>query len=191
VQQGIPCTEADGIAGGCTLTNAREAETQEADLYSKLVKRAGFNCDVSKYSPFDVAVPKHEVVEIACKNRTDGAVAVLGATDADSSTVYDCAHAQLAGYRCSFTSADAAIPTLTDDLKKLGKTSCVVNGQRFVADTVDHHGYIEVTCSDGNPGYIIDYVTSPAVTPHEATTCSFAKDILGGCTMPGNAPKKG
>jgi hypothetical protein len=184
----VGCAEADGIGGGCTFTNGREAQTEEASLYSKLAHNAGYPCDVSKYSPFEVNVPGHEVVELSCSNRPDGAVAVLPVAGGGSSVVYDCAHSQVAGYRCGFTNADAALPTLTADLKALGKTSCVVSAQRFVARTTANTGYVEVACADGNPGYIIEY-TAPAlspVKPTQAIPCVSAKDIEGGCTLPTN-----
>jgi len=186
--QVIGCDAAGGIGGGCTLTNGREAETQQAGLYTKLARGAGFACDVSKYSPFAVDVPGHEVVELACSNRPDGAVAIFPASSSEKANIYDCAHAELVGYRCSFTPADAALPHLTDELKTLGKTSgCVVSGERIVGATADHVGYIEVTCSDGTPGYMIAY-NLPSMSPKEARACSVAKDIAGGCTMPGNKP---
>jgi hypothetical protein len=184
--QAIGCDAAGGIGGGCTLTNAREAETQQAGLYTRLAQAAGFNCTVSKYSPFNVNVPGHEVVELACSNRPDGAVAIFPASSAEKAAVYDCAHSELEGYRCSFTPADAALPHLTDDLRKLGKTSCAVSGEKVVGTTAEQTGYIEVACADGNPGYMISYQL-PSMTPKEATACSISKEIAGGCTMPANA----
>ena len=50
----IKCAEAAFVGGGCTLTDAREAETQQAGLYSSLAKKAGFDCDVAKYAAFAV-----------------------------------------------------------------------------------------------------------------------------------------
>src|SRR5580698_2672581 len=128
----IGCDAAGGIGGGCTLTNTRDAETEQAGLYTKLARAAGFNCDVSKYSPFNVDVPGHEVVELACKDRSDGAVAIFPASSADKANIYDCAHAELVGYRCSFSTPDQAFGHVTDELKSLGKTSCAVSGERIV-----------------------------------------------------------
>ncbi len=183
--QAIGCDAAGGIGGGCTLTNSAVAETEQAGLYTKLAEAAGFNCSVSKYSPFNVNVPGHEVVELACSNRPDGAVAVFPANSSEKAAIYDCAHAELVGYRCSFTKADLALPHLTDDLRKLGKTSCAVSGERIVGTTAEQVGYIEVACADGNPGYMISYQL-PSMTPKEATACSISKEIAGGCAMPAN-----
>jgi hypothetical protein len=185
----IDCAVADGIGGGCTLTNSRAAETEQAGLYSKLAHNAGFACEVSKYGLIPANVPAgHEVVELACSNRPDGGVGVFAATAAEKSVVYNCAVSELVGYRCSFTKPDAAFPQLTNDLKALGKTTCVVSGERLVGTTPDKLGYIEVTCADGNPGYVISY-TLATMAPKEALTCSFAKDIAGGCQMPQNTKK--
>ena len=184
----VDCAQADGIGGGCTLTNSRAAETEQAGLYSKLAHAAGFPCDVSKYGLIPANVPGHEVVEIACSNRPDGAVGVFGASASDKAQIDNCAVSELAGYRCSFTKPDAAYPLLTNDLKTLGKTTCVVSGERLVGTTPDKLGYIEVSCADGNPGYVISY-TMPTMTPKEALTGTFAKDIAGGCQMPQNTKK--
>jgi hypothetical protein len=186
----IDCAVADNIGGGCTFTNSRQAQSDEVALYSKLAHNAGYNCDVSKYSPFDVSLPGREVVELACSNRPDGAVAVFPASSGAGAKaeVYDCAHSEVAGYRCGFTKADAALPTLTADLRTLNKTSCVVSGERFIARTTTNQGFIEVACSDGAPGYIIEYTSQP-LAPTRATPCVQAQEIEGGCTMPQNQKK--
>jgi len=182
----IDCTLADNIGGGCTLTNSRAAETEQAGLYTRLAQKAGFACDVSKYAPLPVEVPGHEVVELACSNRPDGAIAIFPANEAEKSQIDNCAVSELAGYRCSFSKPEAAFPQLTNDLKSLGKTSCVVSGERLVGTTAEHVGYVEVACADGDPGYIVAY-NLPSMTPKEATTCTFAKDLAGGCQLPANA----
>jgi hypothetical protein len=186
--EAVDCSIADGIGGGCTLTNARQAQTDEAGLYAKLAHNAGFACDVSKYSPFEVNMPGHEVVELACSNRPDGAVAVFPVSSASGgkAVIYDCAHSEVAGFRCGFTKADASLPSLTADLQKLGKTSCVVSGARFIARTTNNEGFIEVACADGAPGYIIQYTSQP-LAPTAALAClGEGKSIEGGCTLPTN-----
>nr|QQZ49800.1 hypothetical protein JKL49_23975 [Phenylobacterium glaciei] len=49
--QTYPCEKASMVMGGCELTDAKEAETAQAGLYTKLAKSAAFECDVSKYAP--------------------------------------------------------------------------------------------------------------------------------------------
>jgi hypothetical protein len=186
VKPAIDCAVADNIGGGCTLTNAREEETAQAGLYSKLAHAAGYACDVSRYAPFNVNLPGHEVVELSCGNRPDGAVAIFPASTAEKAQIYDCAHSEIAGYRCSFTKPDAALASLTADLNKLGKSSCVVSGTRFMAKTTDGQGFVEVACADGNPGFVISYTVGPPISPKEALGCAAAKGILGGCQMAEN-----
>lgn len=186
VKPAIDCTVADNIGGGCTLTNARQAETEQAGLYSKLAHAAGYACDVSRYAPFNVNVPGHEVVELACANRPDGAVAIFPASTTEKAQIYDCAHSEIAGYRCSFTKPEAAAPAMTADLNKLGKTSCVVSGSRFVGKTTDNVAYIEVSCADGNPGFMVSYGPGTPPAPKDALGCAAARDIAGGCQMPQN-----
>jgi hypothetical protein len=181
----IDCADADPIGGGCTLTNGHAAQTEQAGLYSRLAQAAGYNCVVSKYFPFPVNVPGHDVVELACSNRPDGAVAIFPASSSEKAVIYNCDLSELAGYRCTFTKPDASYPQLTDDLRKLGKTSCAVSGNRVIGTTADKLGYVEVACADGNPGYIVSFQMSD-MTPKEATACPFAKEIAGGCQMPEN-----
>ena len=115
-------------------------------------------------------------------------MAIFPANPSSPSQIYDCAHSELAGYRCSFSDPNASMASLTADLKKLGKTTCVVSSARFVGVTTDKTGYVEVGCADGNPGFMIEYATTP-VAPKSADGCAFARDILGGCKLPGNSKK--
>ncbi len=184
----IPCTEADAIAGGCKLTDSRQAKTEQAGLYTTLAKKAGFDCTVSGYAPLPVNAGGKEVVELSCSNRPDGAIGVFGATASDTSTVYDCAHAELKGFRCALTKADTTYPALTKDLRAAGKTSCTVSEARTVGVSPEQKGYIEVGCADGLQGYMIVYSMSP-ITAQSALICSEASGISNGCTLPGNTKK--
>ena len=184
----IDCANADFVNGGCTLTNSREQRTEQNALYTKLARKGGFECDVAKYGPFNSGPPNHEVVELACSNRTDGAIAIFPASGAEAAVFYDCAHSELVGFRCSFSKPDAAYPNLTNDLKALGKKSCVVASSRVVGVSADKHAFVEVGCSDGLPGFMIDYTMNP-LKPAAALTCTEAKGISGGCKLAGNVPK--
>jgi hypothetical protein len=178
----IECSKAEFVGGGCTLTDARAAQTEQAGLYTRLSKAAGFNCNVSKYAPLPGPAGR-DVVELKCDNRPDGAIGVFAAAAADS-VVYDCAHAQVAGYRCVLTKADSSL--LTADLKKLGKTSCEVKDSRLIGKTQKGTAFIEVNCSDGLAGYMVEYNVAPKMEATGATGCAFAKGIAGGCKLPGN-----
>lgn len=179
--QAIDCTTTDM----CKLTDTRQAKTEQAGLYTKLARKAGFECDVKAYAPFPSSNPSIDAVELTCNNRPDGGVGVFTAT---TNNVYDCAHADIQGYHCSNTPPEQVLPRLTNDLKKLGKTSCAVSGSRFVGTTADNHSFIEVACADGGQGYMIEYTKGPP-TPVNAIVCSQAGGIASGCTLKGNLKK--
>lgn len=178
--QTFPCEKAQGILGGCELTDSKQAETEQAGLYTKLSKAAGFDCTVSKYGPFPSPAGK-DVVEMACSNRPDGGVGIF-AGPGQKSTVVDCARAPLVGYRCSFSKPADAYKYITDDLKKMGKDSCQVSNIRIIGKTAKGTTYVETACADGLKGYVLEYTTDPTITPVSATGCAFTKD----CKLPGN-----
>ncbi len=182
----IDCAAAEGIGGGCTLTNARAAETQQAGLYSQLARKAGFNCDVTKYAPLPADVAGKEVVELVCSNRPDGAIAEFSVAAGGASEILDCAHSELVGFRCTFTPASAAYGNLTAELKSLGKTTCAVSNARAVGVTADKRGYVEVACADGLPGFMIQFSLSP-MSAKSVLPCSQAGGVAGGCRLPGNS----
>lgn len=177
----IDCANAPGGAE-CTLTDAREAKTEQAGLYSRLATKAGFPCTVEKYAMFPARVARQEVVELKCSDRPDGGVAIF---TADDGKVYNCIIAELQGYRCSFTPTAASVIKISADLKALGKGSCVVNDARVIGRTSNGDGFIEVSCADGLPGWVLNYGPN-ADTPKEVLSCKQAAGIDGGCKMPTN-----
>ncbi len=192
LQSTIDCVEADNIAGGCKMTDTRQAKTDQNNIYTKLSKKAGYNCDVSGYAPLPVSadVPPHsDVVELTCANRPDGAIGIFPASSSETAMIYDCAHSELEGYRCSMSKASAAYDKLTADLVAFGKKSCTVSNARAVGVTADKNGFTEVACSDGLQGYMIEYSIKP-LKMTSVIICSDAKGIAGGCNLPGNTGKK-
>lgn len=187
----IDCVDAEAIAGGCKMTDTRQAKTEQNQLYSRMAKAAGYNCEVSGYAPLPLTadIPAHsEVVEVTCSNRPDGAIAIFPATSSQKATIYDCAHSELEGYRCTLSKPAAAYSKLTEELSNFGKKSCTVSNARLVGVTAEGHGYNEVACADGLQGYMIEYTLKP-LAMKSVIVCSEAKGISGGCTLPGN--KKG
>lgn len=177
--QTYECAKAQGVMGGCTLTDTKEAVTEQNGLYTRLAKSAGFDCDVSKYAPFPGPAGK-DIVEMACSNRPDGGVGVFGGPN-DKPVVYDCARAPIAGYRCSFTKLDTnSYSAVTADLKKAGKDSCTVSNARIIGKSAKGTTYMEVACSDGLKGYVLEYTAD--LKPVEAIGCAFS----GQCKLPGN-----
>jgi len=182
----IDCAQAGFVGGGCTLSDAVAAQTEQAGLYTKLATKAGFDCKVEKYGMLPSNDPRKEIVELKCSNRPDGGIGIFTATN---NTVYDCITSEMNGYRCSFTKPDEAFPRLTADLKRLGKGSCTVSGARIIGQTATD-GYVEVACSDGLPGWVMAYplnVTAPAAK--EVLSCVQAKGVGGGCKLPTNKTK--
>ncbi|UTP39002.1 hypothetical protein M9M90_17520 [Phenylobacterium sp. LH3H17] len=173
------CAKATMVMGGCTLTDAKEAVTEQNGLYTKLAKAAKFDCEVSKYGPFPSSDGK-DVVELACSNRPDGAVGIFG--PGTKSQVVDCARAPIAGYRCSFTKPEGGYKLVTADLKKQGKTECEVSNTRVIGRTAKGTTYFEVACADGLKGYIIEYQPE-TLEPISVIGCAFSKD----CKLPGNS----
>jgi len=174
-----PCEKAQGIMGGCELTDVKQAETEQAGLYTKLAKKAGFNCDVSKYAPFPSPAGK-DIVELACSNRPDGGVGIF-AGPTETSQVVDCARAPIVGYRCSFSKPADAYKNLTDDLKKLGKADCQVSNMRIIGKTAKGTTMVETACADGLKGWVLEYTPNP-LSAVSVVGCAFSKD----CKLPGN-----
>jgi hypothetical protein len=178
--QTLDCASADHIGGGCTLTDTRAAKSEQAALYTRLSKAQGFDCDVESYANLPAQTAGQDVVEMVCKNGKPGGIGVFTAS---GGSVYDCSRALIAGYRCSLNKG-APTAGLTADLKKLGKGSCTVKESRLVGKAASGSTYVEVNCSDGLAGYMIEY-TNPTA-PKEAVGCAFAKGIAGGCKLTGN-----
>jgi len=173
----IECAKATQILGGCTLTDARQAQPEQASLYTRLVASAGAKCDVDKYALFP-AKPGEEVAELVCK---DGSGAILMSKAGQKSQVVDCGRAPVAGYKCSM-GTDKGLQNLTADLKKFNFNSCEVSDYRVVGKTDKGTTYVEVACADKLKGYVIEYQSAPSVSAIGAIGCAFA----GTCKLPTN-----
>jgi hypothetical protein len=184
LKETIDCAQASGIAGGCTMTDTRAALTQQNALYTGIAKKAGFNCDVSRYAPFPTSGGDNEIVELQCSNRVDGGVGVFPLRSG-TPKVYDCLRSQGQGFRCTFTKTDALLPKLSGQLQAMNKGSCVVNGARFFGAATDAD-FIEVACADGGPGWVIQYPKT-SEKPERVLNCAQAGALgAGGCQLPTN-----
>jgi hypothetical protein len=179
------CAMAAGIGGGCTLTDTRTAQLEARGRYSGLARKAGFNCDVAKYANFTVKDPTTDVVELQCANRPDGGVGVFPASG--PGRVLDCIRSRDEGYRCSLTKESDAYPLLLAQLKAKGELGCQVNGARAVGRTRAGHEFVEVSCSDGAPGWILDY--PPMADTPTLLNCGQFASVGDGCQLPDNAKK--
>jgi len=178
------CLKATNIGDGCKLTDTRQAQTQQTNLYSSLSRKAGFDCNVSKYADFPGSDANTEVVELACSNRPDGGVGFFPA-GAGQSRVLDCLRAEDEGYKCSFTPVTPLFAKLTEQLRAKGKTSCIVSNaaSHGYADAPGggKEDFIEVACADGGPGYVLHYGAT-GTAPIELLNCAQVKSS-GGCKL--------
>jgi hypothetical protein len=181
----IGCANADAIAGGCKLTDATVAATQEAGTYTKLAKASGFNCDVSKYHYLGIDdKTKSEVVELACTNRPDGGLAMFPA-DNNPGRVYDCVRAGALGQRCKLTDQAVLYPRYTDAIRAKGKSTCTVSNAHWLGRSTDKGtDFVETACADGLPGYVVEMNAQGQAL--ELLSCGQAKASGLQCSLPGN-----
>jgi hypothetical protein len=177
------CMKASNIGGGCTMTDTRQAQTDQIAVYTALAKKAGFDCNVSKYADFPAAADGSEVVELACSNRPDGGVGVFPAKG--QAHVWDCLRAETEGYKCSYSDYTGVYPKLSAVLKAKNKGSCVVNGARPYGRSTGME-LVEVSCADGGPGWVIEFAQN-ADTANDLLNCAQAATSGGGaCQLPTN-----
>ena len=175
----MSCAKAVGIGGGCKLSDTAGAATELAQAYSDTLKAAGVNCTVGKFSALPPKLGATDAVEVEC-GANPGAVVVVrdGKT-----TVFDCARAMPEGYGCGMAPKDSVNSALTAQLNAKGHVGCVVNGSRPLASA--NWAYMEVSCTDGEPGFMIRYPrTSNNVD--DVFTCAKATAVAGGCQLPTN-----
>jgi len=184
LEHAISCANAEGVLGGCKLTDATVSQTQEAATYTKLSKAAGFSCDVSKYRFIGMDSKNNEVVELACANRPDGGIAILP-SDNSVGHVLDCVKAGAIAQSCRLTDPALIYSRLSQDLVAKGKASCKVTNAKWLASTgPGKTDLIETACSDGLPGWVIELDASDRAT--DLLTCGQAKAAGAQCTLPGN-----
>ena len=182
----IPCAQAYEIGGGCTLTDTRQTETQQDSVYTGLARQAGFDCQVSKYGLFPQSDATKDIVELACGNRPDGGVGVFPAHGAPM--VYDCLRSQDEGFKCTYSPIEAVYPHLSDQLRALGKGSCVVSAGRPFARGDDGTDFVEVACADGGAGWVMVFPPA-AMKATELRNCTEVAKVEGGCQLPTNQRK--
>ena len=181
----IDCANARGLGGGCTLTDATKAESEESGTYTRLAAASGFKCEVVKYRYIGIdSKSNSEVVELQCGNRPDGAVALFPTDNKATAKFYDCVAAGALGETCKLSEPAAAYDKYTKALASKGKTTCKVSGAAWLAATTDGSNYVETACSDGLPGWVI--AQSPSGTTSDVMSCGQAKAAGVACKLPGN-----
>ncbi len=182
-KRAIDCSKAQGLGGGCKLTDTVVAETADIAAYTKLAAKAGYPCQVAKYRFIGTDKQNREVVEVACTNRPDGALALF-ADGAGKSEILDCVRAGSLAQECRLSSPSAVYGKYTAVLASKGKTSCKVSGARFIG-TNEKGDYIETACSDGLPGWVITLVPGTD-TATDLLACKQAAGTGLQCKLPGN-----
>jgi hypothetical protein len=184
----VDCANASGIGGGCKMTDTTKAQTEESGNYTSLAKAAGFNCSVSKYRFIGMITQptKSEVVELACSNRPDGAVAVFPADAGGKARVVDCVRAESLGEAaaCKLTSLTPIYEKYSAALAAKGRSSCKVSGTRYLGHSPEGTDYIETACADGNPGWVIEL--EPSDTVKTLLNCAQATAAGLTCKLPTN-----
>ena len=184
--EAIDCSKAQPIGGGCSLTVVDE--TAEAGIYTKLAQAAAYPCDVSKYRYLGKETKSNsEIVELACKNRPDGAIALFPISGGKSQ-VFDCVQGGSLGVTCQLTQPSAVYAKYTSMLVAQGKNQCKVSGAKYLASTTAGSDFIETACSDGLPGFVISVDHTSGATK-ELLTCGQATRSGAACTLPTNAEK--
>ena len=182
----IDCSKAQMVAGGCTLTNVEVAEEAEAATYTKLAKENGFPCDVSKYAFIGIdEASKSEVVELACSNRPDGAVALFPAATGAKGTFYDCVSSAAIGVACKLSQPSSTYTKYTAGLVSMNKNECKVSNAKWLAATPTKQDMIETACSDGLPGFVL-VVNRADGKVAELLTCGQLRGSGVSCTLPTN-----
>ena len=183
------CLQATSLAGGCTLTNAAAAIAEIQTRLGAAIRTAGATCSVDRFGEF---APREDsdfkATEVTCKDRPESLVVLQ--TDAKTS-VLNCARARAEGWSCGMSQSALAWPALSNDLARAtgvqkNYSDCEVNGSSgsYSLRSV----YVEVTCKDGAPGFMIQYPRGES-KPSEIYTCGQAVGIGGGCKMAANQPK--
>ena len=184
LEHAIPCADAEGILGGCKLTDATVAQTQEAATYTRLVKASGFDCTVAKYRFIGMDAKNNEVVELACANRPDGGVAVLP-SDNSAGHILDCVRVGSLGQTCRLTDPSLIYGRYTQALAAKGKATCKVTGAHWLGRYEQNHtDLIETACSDGLPGWVMEIDASDNAV--DLMSCGQARSAGAQCTLPGN-----
>jgi hypothetical protein len=187
VKQQVDCALAASFLGGCKLTDTTKAETAENAIYTDLAKKAGFKCQVNKYRLIGVMAGNTDVVELACADRPDGAVAAF-AEDASKSKIYDCVQVGELGQDCKLGSSLMPVyDKLSASLAAKGKGSCKVAGARYIGGAANGASFYETACSDGGLGWVIKTAGAGYVAD-TLIPCATATGDLA-CKLPTNIKK--
>ena len=185
----IDCARATGLAGGCTLTSATVTDAASIQRYTQLAAKAGYPCTITKFRAIGESNGR-DVVELACSNRPDGAVAVL--SDTGHSEIYDCVRAGALKQTCQLSSPSVVYAKYSAALAAKGRGSCKVSNARYLGQSKSTGGdVVETACSDGKPGWVAFF--GPGSTPRvdQLLSCHQSANDGNACQLPTNVSGNG
>ena len=179
----VECARATGIGGGCTLTSASAAQTQEITTYTGLAKQIGYPCAVKayhSYGPQD-AFGKRETVELACSDHPEGGFVLLPIDAGQKGDYFNCVRAETRTLKCALTTPEPTYAKISSEITAAGHSCQVVNA-RGVGLTPEGDDYIEVACT-GQPGQMLEYAPGIPEKIKTVLACAQASGIGGGCKL--------
>ncbi len=177
----IECARATSIAGGCNLTSASAAQTEANATYTKLAQQIGYPCNVKSYHSFGLDQKSgREVVELACSDHEDGAIAMVPVDTGQKGEYFNCVRAAAKGLKCALTPAQATYAKMSSQISSQGKT-CQVSNAQALGVLPTGEDVVEVVCSAGS-GFMVEYAAG-ADQIKTVTACAAAKGIGGGCKL--------
>ena len=185
----IDCGKAENIGGGCKMTDVTTAQTADSATYTKLAAKAGFPCNVKQYRFIGTDAQNREVVELACSDHPNGALAVFSETG--KSEIYDCVRAPaIGGQECKLSDKALVYPTYTQALAAKGRSTCKVSGAGYLGRTQSGTEFVETACADGAPGWVIGFKAG-TTTADEVLACRQAAGQGLPCKLPSNLAANG
>ncbi|MDY6924351.1 MAG: hypothetical protein SWI22_10385 [Pseudomonadota bacterium] len=171
-EQLYACAEADGIAGGCKLTDLSALRSSLSERRKAQLNSVGVSC--TSTSEIKIGQERgedgREVVEFGCAELPLGLIAYLPAEGNDDVLVQDCIAATLRGVVCQTTPVETVRAALTASLKA-GGTECAVTEFKSKGSLGEGVGdSVEVKCADGS-GYLAD-VPANRNAPSSARPCA-------------------
>lgn len=180
------CTLVASETFSCNLTEAEANRTwldQRLASLGQAVGAGGAQCEATRFQYFPIrAANDPRAIEVSCSNRPESAVLLTTPT---GQVAMSCARAWAEGFRCGLSEKETWVAAMNADLKMVEPdTGCQVSDMQPFGTTATDV-YMEVTCSDGGRGFLVQYARS-AARPARAVNCVLATQMGGGCRMPAN-----
>lgn len=182
--QTFDCLHAQN-AGGCKFTDVGAAKAAAGADFVAALKAHNVACTVGDFRDVGPLGDHRELVEFACPEQAWGLVALV--PPAGSSAKFeqmDCISAKERAYDCGLTTKATILGLLKPILAAVGKT-CDPTDYKVLGPG-DLGDSVEVKCSAGQSGYVVDLPVGRAKTA-KTVTCAQAKGGVNECTIPGNS----